>query len=455
MKLIQDTRKLFLNNNPINKTGEYVLYWMQSSQRVIYNHALQYAIEEANNLKKPLIVFFGLNDKFPEANERHFYFMLEGLKEIDQQLKKRGINFIIRKVSPEMEILKLAKEAATVIVDRGYLRIEKKWRRFVQGKIDCPLIQIESNVVVPVEEASDKEEYTAATIRPKITRKLDEYLVTLAERKLEKPSLDITLEKIKLENINKIINQLAIDHTVKRSDFHKGGISEALKNLEIFIKEKLWNYAKGRNDPVQDYISHLSPYLHFGQISPLYIALEIQKTTEKEAKETFLEQLIVRRELSNNFVFYNDDYDNYDSIVPNWAKTSLEEHREDKREYIYSKEEFEKGVTHDPYWNAAQKEMALVGKMHNYMRMYWGKKILEWTESPKEAYDITIYLNNKFELDGRDPNGYTGIAWIFGKHDRPWKERPIFGKIRYMNANGLRRKFDADGYVKKIEKLEI
>ncbi|HUU78820.1 MAG TPA: deoxyribodipyrimidine photo-lyase [candidate division Zixibacteria bacterium] len=454
MNLIQNTRKQKLNTYSPNLDGEYVIYWMQSSQRASYNHALEFAIEEANELQKPLIVFFGLTDSFPEANERHFYFMVEGLKGVKQQLYTKGINFVIRKTSPELGIAKLAKEAASVIVDRGYLRIEKKWRRFALGKLECPLIQIESNVIVPIEETSDKEEYAAATIRPKITRKLDEYLVTLKERVLKKHSLEFDIESLDIANIEQVISKLATDHSVKKSDQYRGGLTECKKNLELFIEKKLWNYDKGRNDPVKDYISHLSPYLHYGQVSPLFIALEIQKTTNVEAKKAFLEQLIVRRELSSNFVFYNNDYDNYNAILPNWTKSTLEDHIKDSREYIYTQDEFELEKTHDPFWNAAQKEMVITGKMHNYMRMYWGKKILEWTKTPEEAYNIAIYLNNKYELDGRDPNGYTGVAWIFGKHDRPWKERPIFGKIRYMNANGLRRKFDAEGYVKKVENLE-
>jgi len=426
---------------------------MQSSQRTEYNHALEFAIQQANELQKPLIVYFGLTDTFPEANDRHFYFLLEGLKEVELALTKRKIKFIIRQESPELGIEKLANEAIQIIVDRGYLAIEKKWRRYLSGKVDCPLIQVESNTVVPVEEISDKEEFAAYTIRPKITKKLETYLAPLSKRILNQSSLDFNFKSLNLSNISDIISRLKIDHSVKKVDYYHGGISYATKNLTEFINEKLEKYENMRNNPTVDYQSNLSPYLHFGQISPLYIALEIMKT-KGTAKDDFIEQLIVRRELSINFVFYNSGYNNYQSLnLPDWARLTLEEHTKDKREYIYSLAEFEEARTHDPYWNAAQKEMIITGKMHNYMRMYWGKKILEWTENPADAYKIAIYLNNKYELDGRDPNGFTGVAWCFGKHDRPWKERPIFGKVRYMNANGLKRKFDADGYVRKIEGL--
>jgi deoxyribodipyrimidine photo-lyase len=231
-----------------------------------------------------------------------------------------------------------------------------------------------------------------------------------------------------------------------------GGTTEAKKRLRDFIKNKLDEYADLRNDPCLDATSNMSPYLHFGQISPLYIALKVMES-EARGKESYLEELIVRRELSYNFVYYNNNYDKFSSLPP-WAKNSLNCHARDKREYIYSLEEFEQAKTHDPYWNAAQKEMVLTGKMHGYMRMYWGKKILEWTRNPRQGFKMALYLNNKYELDGRDPNGFAGVAWCFGKHDRAWSERKVFGKIRYMNAAGLKRKFDADKYVERVDRIE-
>ncbi len=207
-------------------------------------------------------------------------------------------------------------------------------------------------------------------------------------------------------------------------------------------------YEELKNDPTKECVSNMSPFLHFGQISPLHIALRVSET-DSPGKDAYLEELIVRRELSVNFVFYNKNYDAFEGL-PEWAKKTLKEHEKDPREYVYTLEELENAETHDPYWNAAQREMTLRGKMHGYMRMYWGKKIIEWSRTPENAFKTAVYLNNKYELDGRGPNGFTGVAWCFGKHDRPWKERPIFGKIRYMNANGLKRKFDADGYVAKI-----
>jgi deoxyribodipyrimidine photo-lyase len=217
------------------------------------------------------------------------------------------------------------------------------------------------------------------------------------------------------------------------------------------LEGKLDRFPELRNDPTLDYLSHMSPYLHFGQISPLFIALKV-KETKSPGIEAFLEELIIRKELSMNFVFYNESYDSYEAI-PEWARKSLRSHQKDKRKYLYHLEELEQVKTHDPYWNAAQREMVVKGKMHGYMRMYWGKKIIEWSKTPEEGFRAALYLNNKYELDGRDPNGFTGIAWCFGKHDRPWGERPIFGNVRYMNDKGLKRKFDVGEYVKMMNKL--
>jgi deoxyribodipyrimidine photo-lyase len=446
--MIQKERIKALNSRGIKK-GEYVLYWMQASQRAEDNHALEYGILKANELRKPLVVFFGITDHFPEANERHYTFMLEGLREVKESLEKRGIQMLVRHESPEQGAVRMAKRASLTVVDRGYLRIQRKWRDDAAKRMSCPLVQIESDVVVPIEEASPKEEYAAATIRPKIHKKLKSFVVPLKERDPDQHSLSLEFDSIDLEDVEKTISRLRIDHRVKKVGFYHGGTKEAKKHLKDFLEYKIDRFGDLRNDPSLDYLSHMSPYLHFGQISPLFIALKVSKTNSP-GRQAFLEELIVRRELSMNFVFYNEQYDSFEAI-PDWAKKSLKVHLEDRRPSLYSLEELEAAKTHDPYWNAAQKEMVIKGKMHGYMRMYWGKKILEWTKSPEEAFRIALSLNNKYELDGRDPNGFTGVAWCFGKHDRPWGERAIFGTVRYMNDKGLKRKFDVDQYVKMME----
>jgi deoxyribodipyrimidine photo-lyase len=446
--MIQKERVRPLNNEK-EKRRDYVLYWMQASQRTEYNHALEYATEQANARGKPLVVFFGLTEKFPEANARHFAFMLEGLKEVARSLDKRGIRFVVRHRSPEVGAVEMARRANLAVVDRGYLRVERQWRDRAAQKIDCPLVQVEANVIVPLEQASPKEEFAARTIRPKIKAQLEKYLVPLKTVPLKKDSLKLDFETLNPDDPDEVLAHLPIDRGVDRVSGFLGGTSEAKKRLLEFIADKLSIYPSMRNDPNTDAVSQMSPYLHFGQISPLYIALEVIKSKNK-AVETYLEELIVRRELSMNFIFYNRQYDQFEGL-PAWAIKTLEEHRQDKREAIYSPAQLEEGRTADPYWNTAQKEMVLTGKMHNYMRMYWGKRIIEWTRTPQEAFRIALYLNNKYELDGRDPNGFTGVAWCFGKHDRPWPTRPVFGKVRIMKASGLRRKFNADAYARKYE----
>lgn len=449
--MISKERIKQLNNKEILSNKSYVLYWMQASQRTHYNHALEYAIDAANKLNKPLLVYFGLTDNFPEANKRHYYFMLEGIKEVEENLLNRNIKMVIKHNSPEIGAIDLSKDACALITDRGYLKVERKWREIVANSVDCIAIQVESNVIVPIQIASNKEEYAAATIRNKINSKISLFALPLEEKKINNSLLNMNIDSLNIKNIDDVINNLNIDSSVTKTNF-KGGTSEAYKHLTNFINNKIMYYNELKNEPANDYTSNLSPYLHFGQISPLDIFLKL-KDVDSSTKESFLEELIVRRELAYNFVFYNDNYDSYECI-PTWAKQTLEKHKKDIRENIYSLQDFENAKTHDPYWNAAEKELVLAGKMHGYMRMYWGKKILEWTSDPKEAYKITLYLNNKYSLDGRDPNAFTGVAWCYGKHDRPWTERNIFGNIRYMNDKGLERKFDIEKYVQKVNMYE-
>ncbi len=438
-------------NNKHNIKGSYVIYWMQASQRSEYNHALEFAIYTANLLLLPVIVYFGLTDQFPEANERHYRFMLQGLKDTSAALNQRGILFILRHESPEKGIVELSRNASAVITDRGYLKIQKAWRTHVAASVQCPVIQVESDVIVPVEQASLKEEYSAATLRKKITKHIQKYIVPISELEPEVSSLHLNLETINLANTDKLLAKLNVDKSVKRSAIFSGGTSEAKNLLKQFIEMKLKSYAMSKSDPGLDYTSHLSPFLHFGQISPLFIALEVLKS-DSNGKDTYLEELITRRELSMNFVNYNTMYDSFDSI-PVWARKTFQEHEKDKRDFLYTVEEMENARTHDKYWNAAQREMTITGYMHGYMRMYWCKKIIEWSQLPSEAYRTALYLNNKYELDGRDPNGFTGIAWSFGKHDRPWATRSIFGNVRYMSSEGLKRKFDINRYVQRINAL--
>ena len=425
----------------------YFVYWMQSSQRVEYNLALNYTIEKANEYGKDVLVVFVLTD-YPEANLRHYDFMIQGLEEISKKLKDKSIRFVVLKGDPVEQIKKISKRSSLLVTDRGYLKHLIAWREDVSKNVDVPFVQIEDNVLLPVEMVSDKEEYTAATLRRKYNKILNDFEENIEFYDYNGNYVQENFDEIDLSNYKKYLD---LDETVKPTNF-KGGHDEGIKILEDFLNNKIEKYSEMRNDPVSDYQSNISPYLHFGMISPIEIN-DLLKNYSGEGKDDFFEEAFVRRELAKNFCYYNKNYDNFDCIT-GWARETLKEHEKDKREYIYSFEEFENAETHDEYWNAAQTEMIKTGKMHGYMRMYWAKKVLEWTESPEKAYDFLIKLNNKYELDGRDENGYTGIAWTFGKHDRAWTERKVFGKTRYMNANGLKRKFNIDEYVKKIEDLD-
>ncbi|MDA0745701.1 MAG: deoxyribodipyrimidine photo-lyase [bacterium] len=449
--MIQEERVRFLNELG-EAPGRYVLYWMQQAQRVAWNHALEYAIRRANERSLPVVVGFGLTDHYPEANERHYAFLLEGLKEVDRHLRRRGIRFVIRYGSPDRVVLVLAKEAALVVTDRGYLKVQRSWRKTVAEKVPCQVVEVESDAVVPVEVVSDKEEYAARTIRPKIHRHLEEYLVPVEETDVKHPSVRMSFKGLDAQDVDEVLKGLKVDRSVGRVRMFKGGASRAHEMLDRFVAERLATYAEDRNRPALGAVSHMSPYLHFGQISSLEIAMRVQEASGRSETEVYLEELIVRRELSLNLVWYNPGYHTYE-VIPEWAQKTLAKHEEDAREFLYDREAFEAGETHDPYWNAAQQEMVATGKMHNYMRMYWGKKVLEWSETPGEAFETALYLNNKYELDGRDANSYAGVAWCFGKHDRPWKERSVFGTVRYMNSAGLDRKFNMDAYVQKVAAL--
>lgn len=446
--MIENRRVKYLNKYPV-KDGKYVLYWMQAAQRAEFNHALEYAVQRANFTTKPLVVIFCVEPNFPEANARHFHFMLEGLAETQKSLKRRHIRMVVKTGNFVKIITAAAKDACEVIVDAGHLKFQQKCRLDVARELTCKLTQIETNLIVPPEAASSKEEYSAKTFRPKITKQLNRFLKKPPNSKCKRSSLGMEFNGLGINDSDAVIKKLKIDRSVGKTEFFKGGTSEAKRLLKIFIKEKLADYGKTSSDPSKSGLSDMSPYLHFGQISPIYIALEILKHGGAGAK-AYLEELIVRRELAHNFVYYNSNYDKLEATA-NWAMRTLNVHKKDRRPYIYSLKQLEKAQTHDKYWNAAQKEMVITGKMNGYMRMYWGKKILEWSKSPQQAFRTALYLNNKYELDGRDPNGYAGVCWCFGKHDTAWRQRPVFGKVRYMNAEGLRRKFNMEKYVRRVE----
>ena len=449
---IQPERVRVLTERTEPADGAYVLYWMQQAQRAELNHALEYAVHRANELGQPLLVAFGLMDGYPEANLRHYAFLVEGLADVAQVLGKRKIPFVVRRGAPDDVALELARDASLLVCDRGYLRPQREWRERVAAEAPCPVVQVESDVVVPVELASDKKETAARTLRPKITRHLDRFLVPLPTTKLKHTDLGRDVAGENLGDVDALLGRLDVDREVPPVPIFAGGTTAGKKILAAFIADSLPTYAENRNQPQTNDVSHMSKYLHFGQLSPVYIALELKEAGGGENVEGYLEELIIRRELPMNFVFYEPDYDQY-ACVPEWARRTLAEHAGDERHYVYSLEQLEQAGTHDPYWNAAMTEMKVSGYMHNYMRMYWGKKIIEWSADPETAHRTTLHLNNKYFLDGRDANSFSNVAWVFGQHDRGWTERDVFGKVRYMNAEGLERKADPKAYVEKVAQI--
>lgn len=431
-----------------------VVYWMSRDQRVRDNWALLHAQGIAIREKTPLLVIFCLAPEFLGATLRQYDFMLKGLRTIEESLEKKNIPFSLLTGNPGFEVPAFVKKigASVLVVDFNPLRIKKAWDDEIVKKSHVLIHQVDAHNIVPCWVASSKLEYAAYTIRPKIRRLLDEFLINYPGLKKHPYTWKRRLRRNDWEQAEITLN---IDGSVSSVEWLRPGESAAGKILRQFISDKLDAYGGHRNDPNIDVQSNLSPYFHFGQISAQTCALEVRNSTANpESKKAFLEELIVRRELADNLCNYNTAYDSFEGF-PDWARETLHTHRKDARRYRYTRSSFEHAETHDVLWNAAQKEMMLRGKMHGYLRMYWAKKILEWSKSPEEALDTAIYLNDRYELDGRDPNGYAGIAWsIGGVHDRAWPERRIFGKVRYMSYNGCRSKFNIGAYVDRISKLE-
>jgi deoxyribodipyrimidine photo-lyase len=427
---------------------------MERAQRALDNPALDLAVRIGNEIGKPVVAFLGVAPRRPCANLRHYQFLIEGLGDLAADLRRRNVGYLLRSW-PEHSLARVCEELrpAIVIGDENPLREPERWREKAARMLRVPFCTVDADVIVP-SRLMEKQQYSARTIRPRIHARLDEFLIPsvnpTARKRWRRPA---ELESRSIED--DLTAGWKIPRRVAPVSTFRGGTREGLRLLREFAARKLADYDERRNHPELDGTSCLSPYLHFGHLGPLTVALAVKKTdAPAKQKEAFLEQLIVRRELAVNFVRFNPDYDSLDG-APAWGRRTLAEHSRDRRETIYSEKQFENAETHDPLWNAAQKQMTITGWMHNYMRMYWAKKILEWTRSPEEAFQIAVRLNDTYELDGRDPNGYEGIAWaIAGKSDRPWFERPIFGTIRYMSAGGASRKFDAEAYIQQIERFE-
>ena len=431
---------------PPSADGTCVVYWMQRAQRGLDNPALDVAVQAGNALRKPVVVFFAPRP-FPPANLRHYAFLAQGIPDIAEALRKRKIGLVLR-CFPEHSLLKFCAEVkpALVIGDENPIRQASAWRDTVAKRLNLPFWTVDADVIVP-SKLLEKAQYSAHVIRPRLQARLKDFLLPSPNRAAKvlwtpPPPLRSLPEDVHFTEA------WPLDRSVQPVPGRKGGTKAALRLLHDFVQHRLANYSRDRNHPELEGSSRLSAHLHFGHISPITIALAIQASDVPQAqKDAFLNQLITWRELSINFTHFNPDYDNFECAEP-WAHRTLARHVRDPRPFQYSERQLENAETHDSLWNAGQMQMVHHGWMHNHLRMYWAKKILEWTPSPAIAHQIAVRLNDKYQLDGRDPNGYAGIAWaILGKFDRPWFERPIFGQIRYMSAASTGKKFDSRKYI--------
>jgi deoxyribodipyrimidine photo-lyase len=426
-----------------------VVYWMSRDQRVHDNWALLCAQQEALIRGRGLVVVFCLVTDYPGGEQRSYHFLLTGLTELAMQLAELGIGFVLLRGDPALALPPWLHriDACALIGDFDPLRLKRQWQRRLLAEIGIPFIEVDAHNVIPAWIVSSKKEYSAATFRPKYRRLIDDYLTdipALIRHPHPDPAASPPLETALL--LSEVAGRRAapVNWLVPGETAGKAAVERALK-------DRLPGYASRRNDPCENGQSNLSPYLHFGQISAQRVAWRVSRAPlAEEDRHAFLEELLVRRELADNFCLHEPDYDRFAGF-PAWARQSLDEHRGDRRPYCYNLAELENGGSHEALWNACQCDLVTTGKLHGYLRMYWAKKILEWTSEPEEALHIAITLNDRYSLDGRDPNGYTGIAWsIGGVHDRAWPRRPIFGKVRFMNENGCRRKFAVDDYIKAV-----
>ena len=453
-ELASDPRVTVRRGGTPKGDGACVVYWMQRAQRGLNNAAVDCAVNVANELGLPLLVYFSAISNFPNANLRHYVFLNQGLPDVEADLAERNIAFIVRR-PPKNSLEKFLEEvnAAILIGDENPCREPERWRQVMAKFLRIPFWTVDADVVVP-SKLFPKAQYGAYVLRPKLYRELPNYLHPLQNPKAHHAWAPRNLESFPVKD-DITAGWKNFDRTVGPVEGFLGGSHAARKRLKYFVEHLLADYDKQRNQPTIDGSSRLSPYLHFGHIGPTEIALAVDAAAKKhtslqKARDSFFNELLVWRELAINFVKYTPNYDSAE-CAETWAHQSLAEHARDAREWTYTLEQLERGETHDELWNAAQLQMVHFGWMHNYMRMYWGKKILEWSRDPATAFAHAVALNDKYQLDGRDPSGYAGIAWaIVGKFDRPWFDRPIFGKIRYMSAASTGKKFDSQGYINMV-----
>ena len=485
MKSVPALRIRLANRQPLRAAASYVLYWMIASRRLRYNFALDRALEHCRELRKPLLIFESLRCGYPWASDRLHKFVIDGMADNAAYCQSRRIAYY-----PYLEpsagwdkglLAELAAHACIVVTDDFPSFFLPRMVAAASAKLSIALEAVDSNGLLPL-LATDQVFGRAYDFRRFLQKTLPTHLQEMPTAEpLAKPSLPnlaTVPQKIlhrwsmatpqMLSGLSSVLASLPIDHTVLPCET-RGGPKAATQQMKLFFREKFQDYGEHRNEPERDAVSGLSPYLHFGHLSihevfseltrhekwqPEKLAVRANGSREgwwnmSPTAEDFLDEVVTWREVGYNFASHRPDYDQYDSL-PDWARKSLQAHARDERTHLYTLHEFERAQTHDPLWNAAQTQLLREGRIHNYLRMLWGKKILEWSAAPREAARIMIHLNNKYALDGRDPNSYSGIFWVLGRYDRPWgPERPVFGLIRYMSSENTARKVSVRSYIRK------
>ena len=473
------------NQAPLRENGAFVLYWMTAYRRTTWNFAIQRAAEQARQLGRPLVILEALRVGYPWASDRLHRFIIEGMLDNDRRCEGSPAlyyPYVERSAGDGKGLLEaLAEQACLVVGDDYPAFFLPRMLNAAARRLTVRMEKVDSNGLLPI-RAADKVYSTAHSFRRHLQKALPEHLArppkavplsggglasieTLPDEVTERwPA--VTAEE--LESPSSMISKLDLDHSVEPVDY-RGGADTARAVLTGFLDDRLERYTDARNEPEAEATSGLSPYLHFGHISAHHVFSELMDREGwdldalsskadggrrgwwgvSENAESFLDELVTWRELGFNMCARRDDYHRYESL-PDWARETLDEHADDERPHLYELEEFEGGATHDELWNAAQTQLVREGRIHNYLRMLWGKKILEWTPSPRDALAVMIELNNKYAVDGRDPNSYSGIFWCLGRYDRAWgPERDVFGKVRYMTSANTARKYSVDGYIQR------
>ena len=485
MSSVPEIRTRSCNSLPVLQNGDFVLYWMIASRRTTWNFALDRAVEWAEKLQKPLVILEALRCGYPWASNRMRRFVIDGMAENACRFEGTDVLYY-----PYLEptpnagkglLAALASRACIVVTDDFPCFFLPRMVASAARQVPVLLEAVDSNGLLPLRQA-EQAYPTAYAFRRFLQRELPRHLTCfpksngLLNTKLPKVKhlpreIKKRWPKASLRLLNSgvgVLAEIPLDHGIPPVET-RGGSTAAQALLRNFLRNKLSTYAEARNEPAQQATSELSPYLHFGHISVHQVFSEITKQEgwspnhlavratgsrtgwwcTSQAAEAFLDQVITWRELGFNFCQMRKDYDQFESL-PAWALKTLRQHARDERSYVYSFEKIERAETHDALWNAAQTQLLREGRIHSYLRMLWGKKIIEWTRTPQKALETMVELNNKYALDGRDPNSYSGIFWCLGRYDRPWgPERPVFGTVRYMSSENTARKFNVHEYIRK------